>query len=101
MYRGTTPTITISTDMDLTKAHYVVVTIEDFQGNEVHVDSNSGMLQITQDTVSAKLSQEQTLLLTKGRISLQIRAVDASGNAVASNIMTGQLYDILKEGEIP
>ena len=101
MYRGTSPTITVDTDTDLTRAQYVVVTIEDFNGNEVSVDSQSGNLSITPTAVMAKFTQEQTLALTKGKIQMQIRAVDKSGNAIASNIMTSKLDDVLKDGVIP
>ena len=101
MNRGTTPTITIETDTDLREAQYVVVTIEDFAKNEISVDSKSGNLTMTASLVMAKLTQAQTLQLTKGRASIQIRALDVSGNAIASNIMSTQINDVLKDGEIP
>lgn len=101
MYRGTTPTITIETDTDLTRAQYVVVTMEDFDGNEISVDSKSGNMKITSTAISAKFTQEQTLSLSQGKVRIQIRAVDLSGNAIASNIMSASIDDVLKDGVIP
>ena len=96
MYRGTTPTITVEVDVDLTKASYVVMTIEDFSKNEVSVDSESGMLEITPTSVSGKFTQAQTLSLGKGSAKAQIRAI-----AIASNVVSLRIEDILKDGEIP
>ena len=101
MYRGTTPTITIEVDVDLTGASYVVMTLEDFSKNEVSVDNRSGMLEITPTSVSGKFTQAQTLSLGKGSAKAQIRAIDAAGNAIASNVVSLRIEDILKDGEIP
>lgn len=100
MRRGTTPYVLIETDVDLTRAKYSVLTIEDRAGAEVDVDSRSGMLEVFVSGVRAKLTQAQTLSLTKGPLKLQLRAVDERGNAIASGIMTGQMEDVLKDGEI-
>lgn len=101
MYRGTSPVLIIETDTDLRLAQYVVVTLEDFSGNEINADTTSGALEISETEVKAKLTQEQTLRLTKGTVRMQIRAVDASGNAIASNIMSTKMEDVLKDGVIP
>ena len=73
----------------------------DFSGNEINADTTSGALEISETEVKAKLTQEQTLRLTKGTVRMQIRAVDASGNAIASNIMSTKMEDVLKDGVIP
>ncbi len=101
MYRGTTPTITIEVDVDLTGASYVVMTLEDFSKNEVSVDNRSGMLKITPISVSGKFTQAQTLSLVNGNAKAQIRAIDAAGNAIASNVVKFKIEDVLKDGEIP
>lgn len=99
MRRGTTPYITIRTNQSLTGYSAVVVTIEDNMGTEISVDNKSGRMEITGSQVVVKLTQEQTLALSKGGLKLQIRAADSAGeNAIASNIMTGRMEDILKEG---
>lgn len=100
MRRGTTPYITIQTDQDLTAYSYVVFTIEDRTGTEIDVDSNSENMQVNPDNVVVKLSQADTLALQKGGVKMQLRAVDTGGNAIASNIMQGNLEDVLKDGVI-
>ena len=101
MRRGTTPYITIKTNQNLTEYAVVWVTIEDNSGVEITVEKNSGMMEITSSSVVVKLTQEQTLALGKGGVKLQVRASDSTGeNAIASNIMEGQMEDILKEGVI-
>lgn len=100
MRRGTTPFVTIQTDQDLTRYAYVVFTIEDRSGTEVDVDSNSGNMEVTASSVVVKLTQDQTLSLAKGAVKMQLRAVDHGGNAIASNIMQGNLEDVLKDGVI-
>ena len=102
MRRGTTPFLPIKTDQDLSKMDYIVVTIEDSAGTEVSVDNKSGMMTVKSTEVTVKLTQEQTLSLAEGELQIQVRASDATGeNAIASNIMYGQLDDVLKEGVIP
>lgn len=99
MRRGTTPYITIKTNQDLTGYSVVVLTIEDNVNTEISVDNNSGMMEISNSQLRVKLTQNQTLALSPGGLKLQVRAADSSGeNAIASNIMTGKMEDILKEG---
>lgn len=101
MRRGTTPFIEIQTEEDISGYAYIVFTIEDRMGTEVDVDNSSGNMTVTPTSVTVKLTQEQTLSLSKGGVKMQIRAVDATGqNAIASNIMQGSLEDVLKEGVI-
>ena len=102
MRRGTTPFIEIKTDQDLTKLDYVVFTIEDSTGTEVSVDNKGGMMVVTPDLITVKLTQEQTLSLSEGDIQMQLRASDNDGlGAIASNIMYGILDEVLKDGVIP
>lgn len=100
MRRGTTPYLTIETGQDLTGYARVIFTIEDRQGTEVDVASDSGNMEISADHITVKLTQDQTLSLQKGAVKMQIRAVDTGGNAIASNIMQSSMEDILKEGAI-
>lgn len=81
---------------------YVVFTMEDSFGNEISVDSNSGMMLVQSDSVTVNLSQEQTLALSDGDIQMQLRASNSDGSsAIASNFMYSVLDNILKEGVIP
>lgn len=102
MYRGTTPYIEIKTDQDLSKADYVVFTMEDAAGTEVSVDSKSDMMTVTSDLITVRLTQDQTLSLIEGDVQMQLRASNSDGSgAAASNIMYGILNEILKDGVIP
>lgn len=101
MRRGTTPYIEIKTKEDISGYDTIVFTIEDRFGTEVNVDNSSGNMTVTATSVTVKLTQEQTLSLSKGGVKMQIRAADETGeNAVASNIMQANLEDVLKEGVI-
>lgn len=100
MRRGTTPYITIQTDQDLTGYEYVVFTMEDRSGAEVSVDNGSGAMEVYSDHIIVRLSQDQTLSMSKGGVKMQIRARDTQGYAIASGIMTANMEDILLDGVI-
>lgn len=100
MRRGTTPYITIQTDQDLTGYEYVVFTIEDRAGTEVSVNNGSGNMEVYSDHIVVRLSQADTLSLSKGGVKMQIRARDTQGYAIASGIMTANMEDILLDGVI-
>jgi hypothetical protein len=54
--RGTTPTVTINTDTDLTGYDTVLLTLEDKDGNEVTADKTQ--MTITATAITATLTQE-------------------------------------------
>ena len=98
MRRGTTPTLTISTDIDLTEASNFYLTFK--QGDRIIFEKTLTDVTITEDTVSVWLTQAETLALKDGRmVSFQIRAT-LGDQKVASNIMTAKVEEILKGGEI-
>ena len=98
MRRGTTPTITISTDIDLTEASNFYLTFK--QGDRVIFEKTLDDVTITEDSVSVWLTQAETLALKDGRmVSFQIRAT-LGDQKVASNIMTAKVDAVLKGGEI-
>lgn len=98
MRRGTTPTITISTDISLVEASNFFLTFK--QGDRIIFEKTLDDVTITEDTVSVWLSQAETLALKDGRmVSFQIRAT-LGDQKVASNIMTAKVEEILKGGEI-
>ena len=98
MRRGTTPTLTISTDIDLTEANNFYLTFK--QGDRIIFEKTLTDVTITEDTVSVWLTQAETLALKDGRmVSFQIRAT-LGDQKVASNIMTAKVEEILKGGEI-
>lgn len=98
MRRGTTPTLTISTDIDLTEASNFYLTFK--QGDRVCFEKTLDDVTITEDSVSVWLTQTETLALKDGRmVSFQIRAT-LGDQKVASNIMTAKVDAVLKGGEI-
>ena len=100
MRRGTTPYITINTDEDLTGYAYVLFTMEDRAGNEINIDNGGDAMQVNPGSVVVRLSQDQTLSMSKGTVKMQIRARDSAGYAIASGIMTSTMEEILKDGVI-
>ena len=97
MRRGTTPTITITTDIDLTSASNLFVTFK--QGDRIVFEKTLDDVAVTENTVICKLTQEDTLALKDSMVRFQIRATIGDAK-VASNIMTAQVSDILKGGAI-
>lgn len=98
MWQGTTPSVVIKTDIDLTEMATVELTIEDRQKTKLILTTDE--LTITEDTVTVDLAQEDTLNLAPGRVRLQLRAKTISGDVIASNIMMGDLQFPVYEGEV-
>lgn len=103
MRRGTTPTITIT------------CIGETFDDSDLFVTLEQGCLQITKSgedviktvlqggedcTVAIYLTQEETLMLTKGSAQIQIRWINNNGLANASPIKSIKVDPILLEGVI-
>lgn len=93
--RGTTPTIHVDVDVDLTGYPRVVLTIKDKEGTLTDFEKNK--LTVTPQFVEATLTQEQTLAMKPGVLKIQIRAVSPSGKAVATDIMESYIDPILKD----
>ena len=98
MIRGTTPTITISTDIDLSDASNLFVTFK--QGDRIAFEKTLDDVTVTENAVICELDQSDTLALRAGSIvKFQIRATVGSGK-LASNIMSAPVDEILKNGVI-
>ncbi len=97
MRRGTTPTITITTDIDLTEASNLFVTFK--QGDRIAFEKTLGEVTVTPESVICELEQKDTLALKDGMVRFQIRAT-LGDSKVASNIMTASADEILKGGAI-
>ena len=98
MWQGTTPTIEIKTDINLTPMAQAQLTIEDRKGNRLTI--NQEELTISEDTVTFQLSQKESLSLSPGRVRLQLRVKTYDGDILASNIMLGDLQYPIYEGEL-
>lgn len=99
MRRGTTPTHTFKTDMDLTTAEVLFITYK--QGKKVVLEKTIDDVTITAEEITTDLSQQDTLAMSSiGTVSIQIRAKFPDGTAVASNVMERPAKEILKNGVI-
>ena len=101
MYRGTTPTNIINVDLDLTG---MTIFVTYTQNGKILFEKTNDVITVESDKLLVPLTQEETLSLDANRrgdpIYVQIRAIDALGNAIASNIMTTSAEGILKDGVI-
>ena len=98
MKRGTTPTNTFKTNIDLTGA---TVFLTYSQRGRVVLEKTGDDLEISAEAVVTRLTQKDTLGFDAlQKVSIQIRYVFPDGTAGASNIMTVTVGEILKDGEI-
>ena len=114
MYRGTTPTITINCDIDVSEFVTMWVTFRTQQlatyapPKQVEVTKHLGDegVDVTDKVVTVSLTQADTLLLGSlspdedQQVEVQIRGRTEDGRAFASNIMAAPLSRILKDGVI-
>jgi hypothetical protein len=97
MKRGTTPTNTFKTNIDLTGA---TVFLTYSQRGRVVLEKTGDDLEITAEAIVTRLTQKDTLGFDAlQKVSIQIRYVFPDGTAGASNIMTASVGEILKDGE--
>ncbi|MBR3239789.1 MAG: hypothetical protein IKF99_15305 [Oscillospiraceae bacterium] len=98
MKRGTTPTNTFKTNIDLTGA---TVFLTYSQRGRVVLEKTGDDLEISAEAIVTRLTQKDTLSFDAlQKVSIQIRYVFPDGTAGASNIMTASVGEILKDGEI-
>ena len=98
MKRGTTPTNAFKTNIDLTGA---TVFLTYSQRGRVVLEKTGDDLEISAEAIVTRLTQKDTLGFDAlQKVSIQIRYVFPDGTAGASNIMTVNVGEILKDGEI-
>lgn len=87
MYKGTTPTYTFTfDDFDPTTVEEVILTIAK-QNGTVLLEKTSEDLEITSDSISVYLSQEETLYFP-GVIQMQINFLFSDDTRCATDIVT-------------
>ena len=92
MRRGTTPTLKIKiNNVDLQVFEKIIVT---FKKGEKMINKEA---EIEDEILILKLSQEETLDLCPGSVSVQIKGKTNNGNVVASEIKNIVVEDILNE----
>lgn len=99
--RGTTATNLFNVDADLTDASEIYVSYA--QSGRVMIEKtlSDGVSVVSDEEISVALSQADTLTLNEHfPVKIQIRAKFPSGSAIASVVITTDVGEILKEGEI-
>ena len=97
--RGTTPTFTFTLpfEADTLDAFWV-----SFRQSKTEMNKEKGNPGVTQNlkAITVTLSQEETLQFAAGKCQIQIRGRDKTGKAIASNIMSIEVADVLRSGVI-
>ena len=99
--RGTTPTLTFTLPFGAENVAAAFVTFE--QHNSVVLDKEIGATGCACEgnTITLHLSQEDTLLLCQcDKVDIQLRIRTVNGEALASQIITVFVEEILKDGVI-
>lgn len=101
MRRGTTPLVSLVVyGYDLTGCA-IYATIKQGQNLITKTNEDLTVEAVGSDTaISYGLTQEDTLSLTQGKASIQIRWIDSEGVALATNISEIQIDGILLDGVI-
>ena len=97
MIRGTTPTIMFRlNDLDNEDIKNIYFTIEQGRNQltKTEYEYENGVYHI-------KLTQEETLSFSEGKIKCQVKVLLLDGNVVASSIKTLGMTDILMEEVVP
>lgn len=106
IYRGTTPSIELSlVGVDLSYSSTWPVVVVTLKNGDTEIDVQRDLLDIKHtDTgcqVNFVLTQVQTLAFdSMKQVSVQLRAKDAAGHAIASQIVRADVAEIIKDGEI-
>lgn len=98
MRRGTTPTLRITVEgIQVESLTSIFLTLK--QGN-TELEKTNVEVDTENNRLIAELSQEETLMFDEGGVRVQFRALLENGKAVASNIVTTTMDEILMEGVI-
>lgn len=103
MIRGTTPTNTFILPFYMEVADISALYVTYSQNGIVIVDKSLNDVTISvKDNliVTLKLTQEDTLKLSEGKVKIQIRLKTSDGVAMASNIVNTYASEVLKDGVI-
>lgn len=95
--RGSTPINIFNVNIDLREAT-IYITYK--QNGKVIIEKTGSDLEVEENKIITRLTQEETLKFKTGPVKIQIRYVKADGEADASNIIETRSEEILKDGEI-
>ena len=77
MFRGTTPTNTFTTNLDLSTAEVIYITYQ--QNGQDIIEKNINDITFGEGSLSVELTQEDTLKLSDREVLIQIRAKFPNG----------------------
>lgn len=103
MYRGTTPTITLTVDgLSDIELHSAYLTIKQtVDGQSIYIEKTLRNMTINGNLVSVTLTQADTLKLKANtKVEVQLRFLSENGTSYATRIVKYPVKDILKDGEI-
>ena len=99
MVRGTTPALRSEFPFELTNVAELWVTLK--PDNNIVLDKELADCECDGAILTLRLTQQETLKLNAFMpVAIQIRMRTNDGNAVASNILTASVGQILKDGVI-
>ena len=98
MIRGTTPTHVFEVDTDLRQATALYITYG--QLGRTVIEKTLDDAEITEESVTVHLTQEDTIRFKNGDVRIQMRVKFGDGSAIASDIIDVPVQAILKEGII-
>ena len=100
MIRGTTPILNFTLPFEVSELSEYWITISQRYEN-IKIDKTSTDCTASGSEITLELTQEDTLMLIAGKpVYIQIRALTTADLAIASNMVTCDVGDILKEGVI-
>ena len=102
MRRGTTPTLELTlTGVEAIAADTLYVTLKQ---SHIEITKTNSDLSIedgdSESVINLYLSQQETLSLRKGTCEIQVRGINALGDAWASDIAAINIKEILRDGVI-
>ena len=97
--RGTTPTLIFELPFDTSEAQKMWISFR--QESRLVIDKTLADVTLDETKVSVHLTQEETLALCrKESCTIQMRVLTKDGEALASQIISCAVADILKDGVI-
>lgn len=96
--RGTTPTVEVDVDTDLTDyTCYLAIG----KAKQAKVTSSNCTMELDGDStkLAFKLTQDETLSLAKGQTKIQLRAIK-DDDAIATEMLDIEVLDIVQDGVI-
>ena len=101
MYRGTTPTLTLELDTDVSLADLAEMWVTFKTPNaEVNKTLSDVTINDTTKTIEVPLSQQDTLAINNRSCAVQVRFKTTGGPAYATTISNIDVENVLKDGVI-